>query len=343
MEDRLFFVVGAPRSGTTLLMRMLHTHPDIYTRPEPHLLTPLARLGYYGYVDHAPYDHLQAAQAARGFVADLPHGEADYLDALRAYADTLYRRMLEPTGKRYFVDKTPAYALELPFITRLYPKAKYVVLTRHPFAIFSSYAKSFFDDDWEAAHAHNPLLERYLPALAGFLRDAPVEHVHVSYEALVEDPEAHLQAICRHADLTFDPAMVVYGEKEMDVKGLGDPIGVDQHQRPTTASVAKWALDVKGNPARCEQLARMIDRVSDQDLETLGYRREDLWVPLESVDEAAAQKQQQAAKKWDRYHLERRTLKTLRKVLPGTPAGKVLQQVRFYTDVVLRDAWKEEE
>lgn len=342
MEDRLLFVIGAPRSGTTLLMRMLHAHPEIHTRPEPHLLTPLSRLGYYGYVDHAPYDHLQAHQAARGFVADLPRGEEDYLDALRAYTDTLYGRMLEPTGKRYFVDKTPAYTLELPFITKLYPRARYVVITRHPFAIFSSFAKSFFDNDWAAAHAHNPVLERYIPALASFLRESPVEHVHVSYEALVADPEAHLQAICRHADLTYEPGMVEYGEKKMETAGLGDPIGVSQHSRPTTGSVAKWALEVKGNAERCDMLTAMMKRISDADLETLGYRREDLWVPLETVDQAEATQQQEAAKKWDRYHLERRALKTLRKVLPGTTAAGALAQVRFYADVLLRDAWDQE-
>lgn len=342
MQDRLLFVIGAPRSGTTLLMRMLHAHPEIYTRPEPHLLTPLARLGYFGYVDHAPYDALQAHQAARGFVTDLPGGEADYLDALRAYTDTLYGRMLEPTGKRYFVDKTPAYALELPFITKLYPQARYVVLTRHPFAIFSSYAKSFFDNDWAAARAHNPILERYVPALASFLRASPVEHIHVSYEALVADPEAHLQAICHHAGLAYDPGMVDYGNKQMETAGLGDPIGVARHSRPTTGSVDKWALEVANRPDRQEQLAAMVRAISDADLETLGYRREDLWVPLETVDHAAAERQQQAARKWDRYHLERRTLKTLRKVLPGTAAAGALSKFRFYADVLLRDAWNQD-
>src|SRR2546426_9036749 len=94
MESRLLFVIGPPRSGTTLLMRMLSSHSQIYSRAEPHLLTPLAHLGYYDTVDAAPFDHLQAAQAAREFVADLPAGEHDYLDACRAYCDVLYGCML---------------------------------------------------------------------------------------------------------------------------------------------------------------------------------------------------------------------------------------------------------
>ena len=73
MSERMFFVIGAPRSGTTMLMRMLNVHPDIYTRPEPHLLTPLAHLGYYAYVDKAPYDPYQAHEAAREFVEALEY------------------------------------------------------------------------------------------------------------------------------------------------------------------------------------------------------------------------------------------------------------------------------
>ena len=44
MEERLIFLVGPPRSGSTLLMRILNATEQIYSRPQPHLLTPLAHL-----------------------------------------------------------------------------------------------------------------------------------------------------------------------------------------------------------------------------------------------------------------------------------------------------------
>src|SRR5438874_2403467 len=115
-QDRLIFLIGAPRSGTTLLARMLGAHSAVYGRAEPHLITPIAHLGYYANVQKAPYDPLNAEQAIKEIVADLPGGEADYLDALRAYTDTLYARLLAlGPGKRFFLDKTPAYALGIPF------------------------------------------------------------------------------------------------------------------------------------------------------------------------------------------------------------------------------------
>ena len=95
MQDKLIFLIGPPRSGSTLLMRMVSTHSQIYSRPEPHLMTPLAHMGVYDNVDKAPYDQLQSAQSIAEFIRDLPGGEADYLDAVRAFSDVMYGRMLK--------------------------------------------------------------------------------------------------------------------------------------------------------------------------------------------------------------------------------------------------------
>lgn len=333
LDDRLFFVIGAPRSGTTLLMRMLNVHPEIHTRPEPHLLTPLAHLGYYAHVQKAPYDPFQAALAAKEWVAEMG-GEAAYNQALRAYTDAIYGKLLEPSGKRYFLDKTPAYALSLPFISGLYPRGKYVVLTRHPFAIFASFAESFFDGDWEAAHRFNPLLERYVPAIAAFLR-SETPHYHVRYEKLVAAPELELQAMCARIGLPYDPAMIDYGEKEVEGKGLGDPIGVNQDKRPNTKSVDKWARDVVGNPRKLELLDLMVRRIDDRDLETWGFSRESLWDPIRAAE--GKPPRDPKPRVWDRYHVERRLLLHLRRNIHGSALGKTIEKVRFACDVLLRE------
>src|SRR5689334_11887157 len=203
---------------------MLGAHSAIYQRAEPHLITPIAHLGYFGKVQKAPYDPNNVDQAIHEFVADLPKGEADYLDALRAYTDTLYERMLATVpGKRMFLDKTPAYALVLPFLAKLYPQAKYVVLTRHPLAVLSSYAESFFDGDYQVAIEHNPVLQRYVPALASFVRTPPVPLVWVKYEELVREPEAQFRRVCDYLGIPFEERAIRYGESGEEFKGLGDP------------------------------------------------------------------------------------------------------------------------
>ena len=128
MQDNLIFLISTPRSGSTLLMRILHATSQIYSRPEPHILPALAHLGYWRTVDKAPYDQLQAQQAIRDFVQSQSNGEDLYYEACRAYTDVLYSKMLEEGEGQFFLDKTPANALVLPYLEKLYPKAKYIVL-----------------------------------------------------------------------------------------------------------------------------------------------------------------------------------------------------------------------
>ncbi len=269
MQDKLVFVIGPPRSGSTLLQRMLGSHSAVHTLPEPHIITPLAHLGYFAKVDRAPYDHINAARAMQEFVADLPGGEADYLDACRAYTDVLYGRMLEATDKTMFLDKTPAYALVLPFLTRVYPRAKYVVLTRHPLAVLSSYANSFFAGDHEAAVAFNDILGRYVPAMADFLRQREVPHFHVRYEDLVSEPKDRLAAIFAFLGLPDEAGAVEYGEHAHMDKGYGDP-KVRHHKRPTTASVGKWAVDLASDQHKLDVARRVVEPLDPIDLAAWG-------------------------------------------------------------------------
>ncbi|MCZ6464932.1 MAG: sulfotransferase [Proteobacteria bacterium] len=337
MQDQLLFVIGPPRSGSTLLARMLGTNPAVHSPAEPHLLTPLAHLGFFASVEQAPYDPIVTQAAARELVADLPGGETDYLDALRAYTDVIYARLLEPSGRKVLLDKTPGYALVLDFAARLYPGARYVVLTRHPLAVWSSFAESFFDGDHAVAHAHNPLLERYVPAIARFLREAPVPICHVRYEALVREPEAELRRICEFAGLDFDPGMVNYGEQEGGVtktaRGLGDPVSVQREKRPTTRSLARWASDLAGQPEAVALCARILESLTDEDLETWGYARREIEAELDAVDLDAPR---QRRSRWNQNAIERAVVVRLRRNIHHNALGRIVRRIRFYCDALLR-------
>jgi hypothetical protein len=335
MQERLIFLIGAPRSGTTLLARMMGAHSAIYQRSEPHLITPIAHLGFYGSVQKAPYDPVNAEQAIQELVADLPRGEEDYLDALRAYTDTLYARMLATVpGKRFFLDKTPAYALVLPFLTRLYPGAHYVVLTRHPLAVLSSWVESFFDGDYRVALDHNPLLARYVPALARMLHERPVPFVHVRYEELVSDPEIHFRRVCEHLGIPFEAEAIAYGERGDAPKGLGDPTGVARHTRPVTSSVSKWAAEIAATPETLALVSKLVDELDPADLETLGYPRAEIIEQLEAARGAPVSVKREAP---TRYALERKLLVALRRNIHHNRLGRVLKRLRFALDVVLRE------
>jgi hypothetical protein len=336
MQDRLIFLIGAPRSGTTLLARMLSAHSQIYGRAEPHLITPIAHLGYFGNVQKAPYDPFNAEQAVKEVVAEIPRGEAGYLEALRAYTDSMYAQMMEraPAGKRFFLDKTPAYGLVLPFLTKLYSRARYVVLTRHPLAILTSYVESFFDGDYHVAIAHNPILQRYVPALAHLVRTQPVPLVWVKYEELVKDPETHFRRVCEHLGIPFEAQAISYGESGEEFKGLGDPTGVAKHTRPVTSSVSKWAAEIANDPATLALVTQLLDTLDPADLDTLGYPREKIVAQLAAATGAAVPVKSKGPL---RYRMERRVLVALRRNIHHNALGRQLKRLRFALDVLLRE------
>lgn len=336
IDDRLAFLISTPRSGSTLLARMLGAHSAIHAPVEPHLMPPLAHLGYYETVEAAPYDPVITQRGLREFVKGLPGGEADLLDGLRALTGTLYGRSLEASGRRLFLDKTPAYALVLDFLARLHPGARYVVLTRHPAAIWSSYVDSFFDGDHEAAHRRNPVLERYVPAIARFLRERPVPLLHVRYEELVADPPGQLARLCEHLGLDFEPGMVEYGKSGGDApiaRGLGDPITAAQEGRPTTRSLDKWESALAAHPQRLTQVREIVARIPDEDLAAFGHPRAELEPELAGVTPAGVAP---SRGKLTRYALERRLLVTLRRNIHRNAFGRLVRRVRTACDVLLR-------
>jgi hypothetical protein len=334
MQDRLVFVIGPPRSGSTMFQRMLGSHSAIYTHPEPHIITPLAHLGYYDNVEKAPYDHINAAEAIREYVEELPGGESDYLDACRAYTDVLYGRMLEESGQQMMVDKTPAYALVLPFLAKLYPRAKYLVLTRHPLAVLSSYANSFFEGDYDAAVEFNDILGRYVPAMASFMRQTEVPFLRVRYEDLVGEPEARLAEVFGFLGLPNEEGAVDYGKHDHVVKSYGDP-KAGQESRPTTKSVSKWAAELAGDEHKLQLARQVVEPLEIADVELWGYDKETLFDPVAEAagEEFAADKKW----KWNKYRLKRKIFLKLRKNIHANSFGRAVKRVKYYCDVLLRE------
>jgi hypothetical protein len=337
VEEKLLFLIGSPRSGSTLLARMLGSHSAVHAPDEPHLLTPLAHLGYYAKVDQAPYDPIITQLAHRELVNALPDGEQDYLEAMRALTDSVYAKLLATTRRRMLLDKTPAYALVLDFAAKLYPNARYIVLTRQPLAIWSSFVESFFDRDHAAAHRHQPLLERYVPAIARFLREHPAPICHVRYEQIVQNPETEMARICEFAGLPFEPDMIEYGRRpegsKESARGLGDPMTVAKQSRPTTESLSKWAEELSGEPDKIAQYRRILASLTDDDLETWGYSRSDIETELEAIDPAGPRKPRPSL---TRYSLERRVITRLRRNIHHNALGALVRRIRLACDVLLR-------
>jgi hypothetical protein len=202
--------------------------------------------------------------------------------------------------------------------------------------VFSSYANSFFDGDYQTAHNYNPILNRYVPALAQFIRQPEPRHFHVCYEHLVKDPETWMGQIYEYIGVPFEKETIEYGKSQPEEsKGLGDPIGVKQRARPTTDSVKKWVEDLLADPAKLALMRKVIAQLDPEDLNTIGYPIETLWKPLEEAQGKAV-----APKKHplNRYRIERKLIVALRRqARKGGLFQKLLKKVRLACDVLLRE------
>jgi len=340
MAFELAFIIGAPRSGTTLLERMLSAHSAIRGGPEPHLMTPLAHLGVWRNVDKAPYDHIVAGIGQRDFVAELEHGEDDYWRACRAYALSLYGSYMAKHPEQVFIDKTPEYATVWPFLKKVFPEAKYIVLTRHPAAIFSSFANSFFDGDFKVTEQHDPLFERYIPAMAGLLRDPDLKVLHIRYEDLVSNPEHYAEEICRFLGVQFEAAMVDYGKKVSASDGLGDPINVGKFSRPTDQGANRWAIELAEDAEKYRHLREMLARVSEEDIRQIGFDPATVWQPVEELLAAGnlVDGQSKHSASWTRYKVQRKLIVGLRGLAQSSGCFRsLLKQVRLSCEVILRE------
>ena len=319
---------------------MIGAHSLIYGRPEPHLLTPLAHLGYYAKVDKAPYDAVLAAEAA----ARVRRRSAARRAGLHRRLPRLLRHALpcacwppsrtsgsSSTRRR----PTPWCSTSSPASTR---RAKYVVLTRHPLAVFSSYAESFFNGDYAAAQAYNPILERYVPALANVPARAAGADLPRRLRAAGRRPRAHARPRSSPSSACpNEPQAVEYGRHEPAAQGLGDP---DRREEALAADdrVGRQVggRDRHATPDRLQLCQQIIARLDPADLAAVGpsARRR-----CGSRSKPPAPPARHAARKaLDRYRLERLLIVKLRALVQRRPLlRRWLGTVRLGADVLLRE------
>jgi hypothetical protein len=110
---------------------------------------------------------------------------------------------------------------------------------------------------------------------------------------------------------------------------------VDQHSRPTTGSVKKWAQELATDPVKLELMRDVIAQVDEEDLRTIGYPIDTLWQPLE---EAAGKRVAPGRQRLDRYRLQRKLILTGRGMAQRSALlRRMLEKGRLALDVLLRE------
>lgn len=279
MTIRPLFLLSLPRSGSTLVQRVLGGHPDVATAAEPWVLLPHAyatrATGVY-----AEYGHALAARAIQEFAATLPGGEQTYRDELSSFVRRLYEHAAGGPAV-YFLDKTPRYHLIADDLFSLFPDGKFVFLWRNPLSVVASTVETWGRGKWKVGRWRVDLFEGLANLVASHERHAD-SSLSMRYEDLVSDPDRYWPVLLEHLELPFDPAILT-SFPSVHVRGrFGDPTGVEAYDALTTRSIDKWRSTL-ANPFRKAWGRDYLRWIGAERLAVMGYRLDQLLAELDAL------------------------------------------------------------
>lgn len=194
----LCFLVGFPRSGTTLLDTILDAHPDVHSieeRPTFERVIDLLEKLPDGYP--ASIDRLT---------------QGDRVALRRVYRQALQQERPHPAGT-LVLDKLPLRSLHVGAIHTLFPDARFIFSKRHPCDVVLSNFMQQYTPNEAFVHFYTladtvRIYDATLSLWETYQRRLALRLAYVGYEDLVANPEREMAAICRFIGIQWNPAML---------------------------------------------------------------------------------------------------------------------------------------
>jgi len=223
------FIVGLPRSGSTLLEQILASHSAVEGTMElPDMLAIVRELGQRG-VEAGNWNYPEV-------LASLEPDELRTLGERYLESTRLYRK----TDRPMFIDKMPNNFANVGLIQLLLPNARIVDARRHPLASCLSIFKQLFARGQAFAYSLDDLgrtYRDYVELMAHFDEVLPGRVHRVFYERLVDDTEAEIRGLLDYCGLPFEERCLRFHETDRAVRSASS----QQVRQPiNTAGVEHW-------------------------------------------------------------------------------------------------------
>lgn len=273
-----FFIVGAQRSGTTMLRLMLNRHPQLSIPFESGFILPFfRRLHQYGDLSQPGHArHLLSDISTYWPVADwgrwIKDPEAILSCPIGGYADlvhAIFQTHARAQGKTIWGDKTPGQEADLHILWKLFPGCRIIHLVRDGRDVaqsnrrvswgIHSLPRAASDWRWKVTLGHK------IGSVLGMC------YREIKYEDLVQRPESTLREICSFLGVAYDGSMLAYHESARQEMPDGTLVWHGNSVRPPDPSlVYAW----KRSMSRSDRI--IFEQIAGDALDLLGYERERL-------------------------------------------------------------------
>jgi hypothetical protein len=279
------FIVGAARSGTTLLRLMLDAHPDLAIPPETHFIPKAVRRSKRSWRPRRAFFEALTSSATWGDQkvesALLKERLAtirpfNVSDALRAF----YRLYAEKFGKTRWGDKTPPYVLQMQLIEGLLPEVRFVHITRDGRDVALSMRNM-----WWSPGSIEEIAQWWILRIKEARRQSEGlrHYMEVRYEDVVVNTEQTLRKVSEFIDLPWNTSMLDYtktsGERMREIdREIPAPDGARMVQAderlaihalttkpPQSDRIGRWKTEMPG-PDR-----KRFEAIAGETLQALGY------------------------------------------------------------------------
>ncbi|MEM1354891.1 MAG: sulfotransferase [Planctomycetota bacterium] len=235
-SPRAALLTGLPRSGTTLLERILDAHPDILGADERHVLARVALPGLFDSRE-PPADPVAAFDAV----------PADRIATQRArYFDLMAQSLGEPLDGRLLLDKNPSMLRLLPGVARLLPDTPVIVALRDPRDVLVSMLLTWMPMNDVSVQMLNPddaaaFAQQELEAWL-VLRDKMPGWTELRYEALVGDLPGVAKRIVESLGLAWDDSVLSYADRTaaQGARQVDSPTYEDVSKPVYTSAIGRW-------------------------------------------------------------------------------------------------------
>jgi hypothetical protein len=255
------FIVGCPRSGTTMVQQALNRHSQIVIPPETKFF-----FSFVGHSRTAQHRHIERLNADLKINLPKPAKALRSQADCRAFYQEMSRQYLERVRKPnvvWFGEKTPEHTGRLPCIRRLFPQSKILVLYRDGRDVAASLSRM----PWMPSNLYVNFLVwlYYYWVVQNEKRKGGAQLCFARYEDIVADPGKWLGGILQFLDLPYESAVV---------EGWGNREGVPEREYAWKArALCKISSDRVGSfrqELSDEQIA-ILERLGREALSSLGY------------------------------------------------------------------------